>query len=75
MRDPVPPPANLDAERLSNAMGWVPLFRSYLRVAKDPRASTDAATEQPYVPLVGAPPARPQNQRLRDGIRFLFDLP
>jgi hypothetical protein len=58
------------------AMGWVPLWRAWLRMAGDPLADSGAATAHGDTPVVTMPDGvrRPTNAELTDGIRFLFDL-
>jgi hypothetical protein len=59
------------------AMGWIPLWRSWIRVATD--AQADAASPLPLAstPLVRFPDGsvrRPTNAELTEGIRYLLDL-
>jgi hypothetical protein len=58
------------------AMGWVPLWRAWLKMAGDPVADSSAATAHGDSPVVTMPDGvrRPTNAELTDGIRFLFDL-
>jgi hypothetical protein len=64
-------------ERLATAMGWIPLWRAWLRMATDVTASTTAATAMPYTPLVPTRDGRllqPSNADLSTAVRFLLDL-
>lgn len=64
-------------EELVAAMGWIPLWRAWLRVATDVQADTDAATVLPSTPLVrfrSGAVRRPTNAELTEGVRFLLDL-
>jgi hypothetical protein len=64
-------------EPLSNQMGWIPLWRAWLRMASDLTTDTSAATVMPYTPTVATRDGRtfrPTNQQLTDGVRFLLDL-
>ncbi|MFG1817864.1 hypothetical protein ACGFIF_29170 [Kribbella sp. NPDC049174] len=59
------------------AMGWIPLWRAWIRVATD--AQADAASPLPLAstPLVRFPDGsvrRPTNAELTEGIRYLLDL-
>ncbi len=65
-------------EPLSRQMGWIPLWRAWLRMASDLTADTSAATAMPYTPAVATRDGhtfQPTNAQLTDGIRFLLDLP
>ncbi|NEA30680.1 hypothetical protein [Streptomyces sp. SID13031] len=59
------------------AMGWIPLWRAWIRVATD--AQADAASPLPLAstPLVRFPDGsvrRPTNAELTEGVRYLLDL-
>ena len=59
-------------------MGWLPLWRAWLRMASDLTSDTAAATAMPYTPSVATRDGRkfqPTNAQLSDGVRFLLDLP
>lgn len=70
------PPGTAAGEPFATAMGWVPLWRAWLRVATDPGADVEAAIAMPYTPVVTLPDAvrRPTNAELTLGVRFLLDL-
>ncbi len=64
-------------EEIANLMGWVPLWRAWLRVAADPKADTLAATAEQYTPFVtraDGSVSQPTNAELSQAIRFLLDL-
>jgi hypothetical protein len=70
--DPAP-----DGEPFANAMGWVPLWRAWLRVATDPAADSAAPVAMPYTPLATLADGsrrRLTNAELTLGLRFLLDL-
>jgi hypothetical protein len=59
------------------AMGWIPLWRAWLRIASDPAANADAPFAMPSTPLVrfgDGSVRRPTNAQLTEGVRFLLDL-
>jgi hypothetical protein len=58
------------------AMGWVPLWRAWLKVASDVTADVSAAVVHADTPVVTMPDGarRPTNAELTDGVRFLLDL-
>jgi hypothetical protein len=59
------------------AMGWLPLWRAWLRVATDPGGNADAPFAAQTTPLVRFPDGavrRPTNAQLTEGVRFLLDL-
>ena len=59
------------------AMGWVPLWRAWLRLATDTSANADAPFAAQTTPLVRFPDGsvrRPTNAQLTEGVRFLLDL-
>lgn len=81
------PPATYNAQNLpagraiAEAMGWLPLWRAWLRVAALTAATPAAnvgSNSTAGNPLVtfpgGGPPRRPTNLELTNGIRFLLDL-
>ncbi|HEY5981718.1 MAG TPA: hypothetical protein VIT41_18990 [Microlunatus sp.] len=76
-----PPPADpvlADGARIADAMGWVPLWRAWLRMAGDTTADTGATVVSRDTPTVRAADGslvRPTNAQLTAGIRFLLDLP
>ena len=79
-REAAPPadPVLADGARIADAMGWVPLWRAWLRVASDTTADTGAAVVSRDTPAVRAADGtiiRPTNAQLTAGIRFLLDLP
>ena len=58
-------------------MGWLPLWRAWLRVATDPAADAGAPFAAPSTPLVRFPDGsvrRPTNAELTEGVRQLLDL-
>jgi hypothetical protein len=58
-------------------MGWIPLWRAWLRVAADPTADSAATTAMPYTPAVATRDGqlrRPANAELSTAVRFLLDL-
>jgi hypothetical protein len=71
--DPHPSPAG---EPIATAMGWIPLWRAWLRMATDAAADTESVEAMPYTPVVrfddGA--RRPTNGELSAGIRYLLEL-
>ena len=65
-------------ERVAHALGWVPLWRTWRRMASDPTQDATAALSAPYVPTVSTADGqvfRPTNADLSSGIRYLLDLP
>jgi hypothetical protein len=73
-----PPPGTPDGRAIALAMGWVPLWRAWLRVATDTVVDANAAVVTPYAPTVRTHDGRtfrPTNADLTAGIRFLLDLP
>jgi hypothetical protein len=65
-------------ERIATAMGWIPLWRAWLRMATDPVSDTTAAVSMPYTPVVATRDGhefKPTNAELSAGIRFILDLP
>jgi hypothetical protein len=64
-------------EPLSNQMGWIPLWRAWLRMASDLTTDTNATTAMPYTPTVATRDGhtfQPTNAQLTDGVRYLLDL-
>lgn len=63
-------------EPVAVALGWVPLWRAWLRVAADPLADTTAAVAHGSTPDTTMPDGlrKPTNAELTDGVRFLLDL-
>jgi len=62
---------------LVDAMGWIPLWRAWVRIATDVGADAGAAFALPSTPLVrfaDGSVRRPANSELTDGVRFLLDL-
>ena len=65
-------------EALANTMGWIPVWRSWLRMAADPSADSQSDRTHRATPFVDQPgevPRQPSNRELSDAIRFLLDLP
>ena len=63
---------------VADAMGWVPLWRAWLRVAGDLTADIDAPVTMPYTPTVvraSGASFTPTNADLTAGVRYLLDLP
>jgi hypothetical protein len=71
---PASPIAN--GETVANAMGWVPLWRAWTRIAADPASDATAAAAERFTPAVTTAAGRtpPTNQELSDALRFLLDL-
>lgn len=62
---------------LVTAMGWLPLWRAWLKIATDPAADASAPFAQPSTPLVrflDGSVRRPTNAQLTEGVRHLLDL-
>jgi hypothetical protein len=79
-REAAPPadPVLADGAGVADAMGWVPLWRAWLRVASDTTADTGARVVSRDTPTVRASDGtvfRPTNAQLTAGIRYLLDLP
>ena len=76
-----PPPADAalaEGARIADAMGWVALWRAWLRVASDTLQDTESALVSPDTPAVRAADGtelRPTNAQLTRGICYLLDLP
>ncbi len=73
-----PLPGGANGRAIAQAMGWVPLWRAWLRVASDTLADTSATTVAAYTAPITAHDGRtfrPTNADLTDGIQFLLDLP
>ena len=65
-------------EPLTRQLGWIPLWRAWLRMASDLTSDTNAATAMPYTPAVATGDGhtfQPTNAQLTAGVRFLLDLP
>jgi hypothetical protein len=76
--DFAPPDDLLEGERVANALGWVPLWRTWLRMASDPTQDAAAPTAASYVPVVRTADGeelRATNAQLSAGICYLLDLP
>ena len=59
------------------AMGWIPLWRAWLRVAGDLQADAAAPFALASTPLVRFPDGavrRPTNVELTQGVRYLLDM-
>lgn len=66
------------SEPIARALGWVPLWRAWSRVATDITADTLATTPMSYTPAVALRDGtrfQPSNADLTGAIRFLLDLP
>ena len=64
-------------EALCNDLGWVPLFRSWTRVAADVEQDAASDLPAPYNPRLRAEDGRwvqPTNRQLTDAVRYLLDL-
>lgn len=75
---PVPPPPAPSPDAVARAMGWVPLWRAWTRVAADITADTSSADPMSYTPVVSlgdGTRVQPSNADLTNAIRFLLDLP
>lgn len=61
---------------LAEAMGWLPLWRTWLTVAGDTTADVGAAVVHAQTPTVKLPGGdrKPNNSELTEGVRFLLDL-
>jgi hypothetical protein len=78
VEDPPPAAAEAEGERIAHALGWVPLWRAWLRMASDTTqdaASTVIASYAPTVRTAEGESFRPTNGQLSAGIRYLLDLP
>lgn len=75
---PAPPPAGTrEGRTIALAMGWVPLWRAWLRMATDTLSDADSGVAMAYAPTVTAHDGetfRPTNAELTAGVRHLFDL-
>jgi hypothetical protein len=77
MRPRATPNPAPDGEPFATAMGWVPLWRAWLRVATDPGADSTAPIAMPYTPpvtLADGTRRRLTNAELTLGVRFLLEL-
>jgi len=75
---PPVPAGTADGRAVADAMGWVPLWRAWLRMASDTLADSSAAVPAAYAPTITAHDGRsfrPTNAELTAGIRYLLDLP
>jgi hypothetical protein len=75
---PPPPGDRVEGERVAHALGWIPLWRTWLRVASDPTQDAAAAVVAPYAPTARTAEGatlRPTNAELNTGVRYLLDLP
>ena len=61
---------------VAEAMGWLPLWRAWLRVAADATADAGSAARHADTPTVAFPGGnrQPTNQELTQGVRFILDL-
>jgi hypothetical protein len=69
-----PQPVGAD---LVAAMGWIPLWRAWIRVATDAQADAGSPLPLASTPLVRFPDGsvrRPTNAELTEGVRYLLDL-
>jgi hypothetical protein len=75
---PAPADATLaDGFRVAHAMGWVPLWRAWLRVAADAQedtASTTISDDTPFVQAADGTRFRPTNAQLTAAMRYVLDL-
>jgi hypothetical protein len=74
------PPAApaLAPELVARALGWVPLWRAWSRIAADVTADASASSPMHYTPAVSlgdGTDLQPTNVDLTNGIRLLLDLP
>ena len=75
---PPPPPPAPSPEAIARAMGWVPLWRAWSRMAADVTADTSSTAPMHYTPAVALADGtdfQPTNSDLTNAIRFLLDLP
>jgi hypothetical protein len=75
---PPPTPDRVTGERIAHALGWVPLWRAWLRMASDPTQDAESVHTAVYAPTVRTAEGatlRPTNAELTAGIRYLLDLP
>ena len=66
-----------DGARFVEAMGWLPLWRAWLRIAGDPGVDGDADVAMPWTPIVRLDDGTRRaltNRELTLGVRFLLDL-
>ena len=78
VEDAAPAADAVQGERVAHALGWVPLWRTWLRMASDPTQDAASSLSAPYVPTVRTADGqtfRPTNGDLSAGIRYLLDLP
>ena len=76
-----PPPLYAGAQPvgfdLVDQMGWLPLWKAWLRMSSDPAADAGAGVALASTPLVrfrDGSARRPTNAELTEGVRFLLDL-
>jgi hypothetical protein len=74
-----PPAAPAPApEVVARALGWIPLWRAWSRMASDVTADSSSAVPMSYTPTVtlgDGTQLQPSNADLTNAIRFLLDLP
>ncbi len=73
-----PPGAPHPGRAIADALGWVPLWRAWVRMAADPTTDTRSDLAMPYTPEVATADGRrlrATNRQLTDGMRYLLDLP
>lgn len=66
-----------DGARFVEAMGWLPLWRAWLRGAGDPGVDGDADVAMPWTPIIRLDDGTRRaltNRELTLGVRFLLDL-
>jgi hypothetical protein len=63
-------------EPIATAMGWIPIWRAWLRMATDPAADTSSSLAMPYTPVVQFADGsrRPTNEELSAGVSYLLEL-
>jgi hypothetical protein len=74
---PPAPPAPAP-DQVARALGWVPLWRAWSRMAADVTADTSSASPMSYTPTVtlgDSTELQPSNADLTNAIRYLLDLP
>jgi hypothetical protein len=76
----VAPPADAtlaDGARVAHAMGWVPLWRAWLRMASSTQEDSSSAAisrETPFVQAADGTRFRPTNAQLTAALRYVLDL-
>ena len=76
--DTAPAADDADGERVANALGWVPLWRAWVRMASDPTQDAAAPVAAPYAAAAHGADGQtftPTNAQLSAGIRYLLELP